>query len=345
MSEPQALNNREAEALLEHVADVATAGLPLAAGLRAAAAESSSRRLTAELRHLAGELDRGRSLEEVLTLRKGRYARCVGGLIRAGVRSGKLGVVLLELVDHQRRMRELTRSLRSALAYPTLLLILTLVLGWFLDQAFVGPMVAMLTSFRLKVPAATAVVMWAHECGIAWLFLAGLASIIGLVFFRLTAFGARSQRVLATVPLIGALWHWSGVAELTRLLAVLLEQDVPLPEALQLAAAGVRDANLREFSGQLAQGVQQGRSLTALLATTHRLPASLGPVLAWGERSGQLAEAFRVAGDMFEGRVRLRAELLRSILPFVLFVGIGMLAVFALVALYIPMISLIQGLS
>ena len=156
---------------------------------------------------------------------------------------------------------------------------------------------------------------------------------------------ARWRRVLATVPLIGALWHWSGVAELARLLAILLEQDVPLPEALQLASTGVRDANLRELSGQLAQSVQQGRSLTELLATTHRLPASLGPLLGWGERSGQLAEALRVAGDMFEGRVRLRAELLRSILPFVVFVGIAMVALFSLVALYAPMLSLLQGLS
>ena len=63
------------------------------------------------------------------------------------------------------------------------------------------------------------------------------------------------------------------------------------------------------------------------------------------EKSGQLAEALRVAGDMFEGRVRLRAEMLRSILPLVVFVGVAMVALFALVAMYSPMISLIQGLS
>ncbi len=345
MNESQSLNTREAEALLEHVADVAAAGLPLAAGLRAAAAESSSRRLTAELGQIAGELDRGRSLEEVLAERGGRYSSCVGGLVRAGVRSGRLGVVLIELVDQQRRLRELTRSLKSALAYPALLLTLTLVIGLLLDRVFVGPMLRMFSDFKLALPWVTQIVQWLHTYGIRWLLLAGVALLIGMVVFRLTAGAARWRRVLATVPLIGALWHWSGVAEFSRLLAILLEQDVPLPEALQLASAGVRDANLRELSGQLAQSVQQGRSLTELLATTHRLPASLGPLLGWGERSGQLAEALRVAGDMFEGRVRLRAELLRSILPFVVFVGIAMVALFSLVALYAPMLSLLQGLS
>lgn len=342
---PPSLKTHEAEALLEHVADVTSSGLPLAAGLRAAAAESSSRRLNAELCQLAAELERGRSLDEVLLHRKGRLSGCLGGLVRAGVRSGKLGIVLVELVDQQRRMRELTRTLRSALAYPTLLLTLALVIGLFLDLVFVGPMLAMFRSFKLSLPYMTEIAGWIHDCGVAWLFLASLATIGGVVLFRWLAFGARWRRVLATVPLLGALWHWSGVTEWTRLMAVLLEQDLPLPEALQLAAAGVHDANLRQLSGQLAQGVQHGRSLIELLTATHRLPASLGPLLGWGERSGQLAEAFRVASDMFEGRVRLRAELLRSILPFVVFVGIGLFALFSVVALYAPMLFLIQGLS
>ena len=345
MTEPKSLNRREAETLLEQVADATAAGLPLAAGLRAAAAESSSRRLTAELGRIAGELEHGRALDEVLAERSDRYAGCLGGLVRAGVRSGNLGVVLLELVDHQRRLRDLTQSLRSALAYPALLVALALVIGVYLDRAFIGPMLQMYQEFKLKLPWATQVVGWLHSSGLGWLALAGLALVVGGVVFRLLAGAARWQRAWATLPLLGALWHWSGVAEWARLLASLLEQEVPLPEALQLAAGGLRDANLGELSGHWATRVQQGQSLTELLATTHRLPASLGPVVGWGERSGRLVEALRVAADMFEGRVRLRAELLKSILPFVVFVTIALAAVFALAAVYLPMLSMIQGLS
>jgi len=126
---------------------------------------------------------------------------------------------------------------------------------------------------------------------------------------------------------------------------MLADQRLPLPEALQLAAAGCRDANLREVGRWLAQGVAQGRSLADLLAATRRLPASLRPILGWGERTGQLAEACQLASEMFEGRVQLRAELLRTLLPFGIFLVVGNLALFLLLALYMPMLGLITSLT
>jgi len=81
------------------------------------------------------------------------------------------------------------------------------------------------------------------------------------------------------------------------------------------------------------------------LAATRRLPASLRPILGWGERTGQLAEACQLASEMFEGRVQLRAELLRTLLPFGLFLAVGNLALFLLLALYMPMLGLITSLT
>jgi type II secretory pathway component PulF len=341
---PIPLSVPETEALLGSVADATAAGLPLAAGLRAAADEASSRRLAGELRRLAWQLDAGRSLDDVLLTPPGRFSDYVGGLVRAGVRSGRLGEVLVELVDQQRRLREMWRSIRSALAYPTVLLVLAVGFCVFADLTVVSTFLNMFAEFKLKLPRATQVLVWWHRSGMSLLGAAGVL-LIGVAVFRLVAGPARWRRSVATVPLFGALTHWSGVAELTRLLAILADQQVPLPEALQLAAAGCRDANLREVSRWLAQGAAQGRSLADLLASTRRLPASLRPILSWGERSGQLAEAFQLASEMFEGRVRLRADLVRSLLPFGIFLTVGNLLLFMLVALYLPMLGLVQGLA
>ncbi len=75
------------------------------------------------------------------------------------------------------------------------------------------------------------------------------------------------------------------------------------------------------------------------------LPASLVPILEWGEKSGQLAEALRTAAEMFEGRVRLRATLVKQVAPPVMFVVVAGMALLVVAAVVTPLVSLIQYLA
>ena len=197
----------------------------------------------------------------------------------------------------------------------------------------------------MELPTVTQVLIWGHREGVRWLLGAGAVFVLVVAVFRLFGGRARWRRCLSTVPIIGVLWHWSGVAELSRVLAVLTEQDIPLPEALRLAADGVHDADMSELSRELAAGVEQGSSLSELVAATFRLPPTLAPIIHWGEQAGELSEAFRRAGEMFEGRVQMRASLVRSVLPPLIFIAVGTTALVFIFGLYAPLISLIQGLS
>jgi len=342
--ERRRLSTGRAEALTETLADLSAAGIPLAEGLRAAASEASSRRMTNELQWMASQLDSGQSLDDLVTRRRGLPAY-MASLVRAGMRTGRLGEVLMELVDHQRAVREQWRSIRSALAYPLVLLTLALAVGLWVEFGVVGAFVDMYDEFDMDLPYVTQVLEWGYHTGGVWLLVFAGAAVIGCVALRLVGGAARWRRVIATVPLVGALWHWTGVAELARLLAALIEQRVPLPEALRLAADGVHDANVGQVSRSLADGVEKGQSLSELLDSTYRLPATLVPIVRWGERSDELSEAFRLAGEMFEGRVRMRSEMVISVLPPTIFVTVAMATLVVIVGLYAPMFKLIEGLT
>jgi type II secretory pathway component PulF len=335
----------EAHDLTVAVADVTAAGLPLVDGLRAAAAETHSRRVAAELRHIADGAAAGQSLDKVLGDRRRSLPAYVAGLIRAGVRTGDLGNVLIELVDHQQTVRDMWRTIRSALAYPTLLLVLTLAIGLWIQYFLVGPMMEMFEEFEMELPSVTQFLAWTHEHAVRWCLGIVSAVLVAATVTRAVGGAARWRRVLCSLPIIGVLWHWSGVAELTRVLSVLVTRGVPLPEALQLAAGGTRAPDMRRAAWELAAGVKQGGTLSELVTGSSRLPPTLAPVIAWGEQSGELGEAFRQAGAMFEGRVMMRAELVRSMVPPLMFVFIatGVLAI--VFGLYAPLFTLIQDLA
>ena len=203
----------------------------------------------------------------------------------------------------------------------------------------------LLLGLQLELPAFTRCFIWFQQTGLKWCLALVAAVVVGAILFRLLGGAARWSRAISTLPLVGVLWHWSGVAELARLVAVLVEDGVPLAASLRLAAAAARDANMREVGGSLAAGVEQGGRLSERMAATPRVPASLVPIVRWGERTGQLPEALRVAAEMFEGRLQMRAELVRTILPPLVFVAVAGGVLFLLASLFLPMISLIQGLS
>ncbi len=329
----------------EVVAQAAGAALPLPESLRAAAEDVASARVSAVLRQLAEQLEQGGTLDELCEDPQQRSPGFVSALIRAGQRSGDLAAALVEWMDCRRAVRQTWRSVVAAMLYPAVLLTLLIFVLVGMDYFLVEPLLSMYDDFELELPVVTKVLARVHRHLLPVLLIGGCSVAGFLLFYRLLAGPVRWRRLLTVLPLVGMLWHWTGVMELSRLLAVLLRRRLPLPEALRLAANGVHDANMRQISLQLAEGVQEGTALSQLMNSTYRLPASLVPLVRWGEQTGQLPEAFELAGKMYEGRARLRAELLAALLPPLVFVVVATAIPLFLIGLYAPVIAMIQGLS
>jgi type II secretory pathway component PulF len=125
----------------------------------------------------------------------------------------------------------------------------------------------------------------------------------------------------------------------------LVQYHIPLPEALRLTADGVSDAYIAEQCRKLASRVEGGSSLTMSLVKLRTLPLSIVPLVRWGERNNALDEALRSSAELIEGRLRSRTHVVAQIVPPLVFITVGVSLASAVLALFLPLISLIQGLS
>ncbi len=342
---PVALSSQEAGELSRHVAQVSTAQVPLAAGLRAAADETAYSCVATALIWIASQIEQGRTLEETLTESGQLLPPHITGLILAAARTGSLGEALFEIVELQQTTYALRREIASGYEYPLTVLILATGIivgsGYYLT----GIMGKMISEFGLTVPMLTRVLFWWRDTGV-WLVGSFVVLMIAVAILYRTLGGAiRWRRLLSTMPLFGALWHWTGVAEWAGLLSVLLRHQVPLPEALRWAGRGVADAHVGHLSLRLADGVARGRLLSQMMHITRQMPASIIPLIEWGEKSGTLSDSFRVGQAMLEKRTKMRALLLQSVIPPLLFLGVGSAVLFLVAANFAPMINLISALS
>jgi type II secretory pathway component PulF len=344
--QPKPLSEEEARQLAEHLAVLMKSGLPLSPALSAAAAEIPNRRLSLAMSTLAHELEAGKSLDQVLAANPRLLPPHMRRLIETGVRSGNLPDVLVRLVDLDRTAADLRRSIRAAMSYPILLIVLWLVLVVFLALYVMPDLGKVYHDFHTVLPLPTE---WLLKLSGDWplrvfaFLLAAVPMII--VGLRVSLRPMGWQRLLTRIPLIGRTLLWRGVANWARLLGLLLRQEILLPEAAKLAADGAYSPMMSVQGLRVARLVETGRKLSDALSTVRSLPASLVPIVRWGEDHGALAEALDTAADMFESRVQMRATVLQSILPPAVFVVIGLGALGLINVLITPMIGLIWNLS
>ena len=339
------LSADEATELAARVAELTKAGLPLGEGLRALAGEVSGRRLPSALQTLADRLDAGDDLAAAIDSLGRRLPTCLRGLVLAGLRSGRLAEVLEEYVDLQRSQSELRHRVLLSMIYPFVLLAMLTAIAIVAHVFIVTGFQKIFNDFGTRLP-----IMTEWFINYSWPTMWGMIVLLALLA-SVPILLAAAPRVrwlwpaLHAIPMLGPLLRWSHLAQFSRLLGLLLDQQVPLPDALRLTADGLRDANLAWGCRRVADEVDNGRALYDSMAAWPMFPTSLIPVVEWGQRAPALAEAFRAAAEMFEGRVHSQGSLIGAILLPGVFMTILMFVGAFVTAMFLPLISLIEKLS
>lgn len=339
------LSPEEATELAVRVAELTKAGLPLGPGLRALADELPGRRLPRVLHNMAYRLDAGNDLVCVLESQGASLPTHLLGLMLAGVRSGRLAEVLEEYVDLQHNQSELRRRVWIALAYPFILLLFMTALTAFAGIYVVDGFEKIFKDFGTTLPLMTVLII-KQSRSVTCFFagLVGLAIAIPLLL-RLAPTATWIWPMLYRLPILGPLLRWSHLAQFARLMGVLLRQEVSLPDALRVTAAGLRDANLARGCCGVADDTERGRPLDESLAAWRQFPASLIPMIQWGLGASALPDAFGAAAEMFEGRVRSHSTLLESMLLPIVFLLVLVFVGAFVIGMFLPLISLITKLS
>lgn len=340
------LSPEEAEELLRRVADLTRSNLDLAAGLRAASQDCPQPRLAAALRDVADQLTDGAPPESVLSSDRLRLPSSLSALVAAAVQSGDCGQVLGELLDLKETLADVRGEIRSAIAYPLLMLAATAATSLLILNAVVPVFGQMFKEFDLPLSASTLSLLWLSDSG-QWLMLGWLG------VFVLLAIAARFIlpwplwcRVRGAVPVMGPIFLWSAAAEFARLVSLLVEHQIPFHQAVRLAADSSSDGEVTVAGRRAAHALAQGASAAvAFEQESQTFPLVFVPYLRLGERTGRMAIALAGVSELLLEKVRTRALIIRSLAPPLVFVSIAIIALALPLALFTPMFSLIQGLS
>lgn len=330
------------------IGDLTKCSLPLPSGLRALGEEVGSRRLRRVLFGLARALESGMTLDAAVASQGRRLPAHLRGLVLAGMQSGRIGEVLGRFAGYTNVGTDLRRTLGLKLLYPIFTVLFAIGIFIFVCVAVMSGFARIFKDFGIPLPTLTRFVI-GIAAGVSrmwWPFLQGLLTLAVLGLIASVVLRREARRTLySAFPLVGPVWHLTGLAEFCHLLALLLESEVPLVEALTLAGEGVEDGSILAASREAAREVAQGRPLSAAVSRRSLFPEGFARILGWAEKNRGLPEALHMAGEMFVARARAQASFLSTLCSVLAVLSIlGGVAVVVL-ALMIPLITLISRLA
>ncbi len=316
------------------------AGVPLLTALAVLAkrARGDYRRL---LERIAKDIQSGTTLSEALSHHPRTFDAFYIGSVRAGEAAGVHTDVLAELTKYYERRAAIRRELRSALMYPTIVVIALVVacivlLTWVVPQ-FAGMFASLGTDLPLPTRVLLAVSGFVRH---QWPILLTALALAAAVVHRLLAFPAARMRLgalLTRVPLIGPVVFLASVVQFCRMMALLERAGLPLLESLKVIEDLLMPGPVRRLVGHIRQRVAGGATIASAVAEMPVLPDMAEHMIHVGETSGKLDETLTAAADFFEEQMRLRLKALLTLLEPALTLVVSLLVLGLAMAIFMPM--------
>jgi general secretion pathway protein F len=286
----------------------------------------------------------GKSLADSLATHPDYFSELFINMVRAGEASGSLAVVFERLSEFERTRDDLRSYIVSAMAYPSLLMVVgtgsILVL-----MDFVVPRFAMVfEQSRIPIPGPTKVLIDASYflrsygwIGLTVLFLTA----IGLYGYVRTPGGRLWWDTLRLrIPVLGDALRKAETARFARAMGTLVANSVPLVLSIGIAGATLNNQRIAKSLEIVATGVKRGEGIATPLKRAGQFPPLAGHLLSVGEETGRLDQMFVRMADIYDADTRTAIRRFTSLFEPLIILTMGLIVGTLILSILVAIVSI-----
>jgi type IV pilus assembly protein PilC len=317
------------------------AGVPILRILNVLEAQTESSILKQAIAVLIQDIKQGSSLFEAMEKHPHIFSPLYRSMIRAGELSGSVPSVLdrlIYIIEHETKVRS---DIKSALAYPKVVLI-ALSLAFLVLLTFVVPQfVGLFSKAGLILPLPTKVAMFMHaSLKNYWyiILIAAIALIYGYKTYVKTKQGEFVRDAfLLRVPVLGPLYKKAAMSRFASIFAILQSSGVPVLQSLGILSETIGNAAISRAFDHVRERVQEGAGISAPLKSANYFTPMVIDMIAIGEESGNIDEMLREITKHYDDEVEYAVKGLTDIIGPILIVGLAAVVGFFALAIFMPM--------
>lgn len=326
-------------------------GMPLLRGLEVLARQERNEALRGVIEAIAETIRSGGTLSEGLRRYPKIFDRLYVNMVKAGETSGRLETVLDRLSRFMEKAERVKGKVKAAMTYPAIVMVLAVGIVAAL-MVFVVPRFEQIFAGMLNgqpLPALTRGVL-AVSNGVqehAALSLLALAAAVGAcAAFRRSAAGERiMDRLTLALPVLGDLVLKGAIARFTRTFGTLLSSGVPMLQALTITRETSGSVRVAAALDVVHERVKAGESVARPLAATGIFPGMVASMIEVGEETGALPAMLARIADTYDEEVDNAVAALTSLVEPLMIVFLAGVVGTIVIALFLPIVSIIQHLQ
>jgi len=325
------------------------AGLPIVRSLKILANQMKPGLLKDIVGEVAEDVETGSSLSEALGKHPRAFDKLYVNMVKAGEAGGVLDVILQRLAVFMERMETLKRKIVGASIYPAVVIFIAVAVVLAIMTFIVPKFEEVFKSVKVSMPGITVMLM--SISGFIkgyWFVILGLPFVgwVAAKFWGRTKGGRLAiDRVKLNMPLVGGIIRKSVCGRFCRTLGTLLQSGVPILEALNIVKGATGNEVISNAITTVHDSIREGESIAEPLANCGVFDDIVINMIDVGEETGELDKMLVKVADNYDAEVDAAVGALMSVLEPVLIVGLGFTVGFIVVALFLPLISLLQGIG
>ena len=327
-------------------ATMINAGLPIVRALYILGEQTTSKKLTDTVVQVRKDVEAGLALSEALAKHPKVFNRLYVEMVRAGEIGGILDEVLLRVASQLEKDQDLRRKVKSAMTYPTVVLVLAVVAAAFM-LVFIVPIFAkMFKDLGGTLPLPTRIAMGLSGLLTGPLGILVAAALIGGVIFFLrwkeTEQGRKVWgRVVLKIPAkIGEVVQKVALARFARTLGTLSAAGVPILQALEITATSSGNWVIERALLKSRDSIREGIPIYRPLESEPVFPPMVTRMIAIGEETGDIDGMLEKIAEFYESEVDATIKALTSIIEPLMIVVVGGIVGGIIIAMYLPMFKI-----
>jgi len=315
-------------------------GVPIMRGLAGLQESAISKSFGRVIKDLRESLDSGRELSAAMRRHPDVFSAFYLSMVRVGEMTGRLEEVFLRLFDHMEFDRDMRERVKSALRYPTFVII-AMVIAMIVVNIFVIPAFAkVFESFHAELPLMTRILLatssfMQNYWGL--LLALALAAFFGFrAWIKSTKGRYEWDRIKLRIPIAGKIIHKATMARFARSFSLSARSGVPIVQALTVVAQTVDNAYLTSRVEQMRDGVERGESILRTATTAAVFTPVVLQMIAVGEESGSLDDLMDEIAGMYEREVDYELKTLASQIEPILITFLGVMVLVLALGIFLP---------
>jgi type IV pilus assembly protein PilC len=336
--------------LSRQFASMTNSGLTLLRSLGILEDQTVKPKLKAAVTNIREDVQEGATLSSAMAKHPDHFPLLMVNMVSAGEAGGFLDDALARIARMYEADANLRAKIKSAMTYPVIVLIFSLLLGTGVIIFIVPVFTKMFKNLGGKLPLPTQIMVnLSHN--MYWVLPTVLiGAFVGLRAYRKAiqtskGFRLKTDRLKLRLPVFGTLFTKLAISRWSRNLGTLLGVGVPVLQALEIVGGTSGNAVITEAMDHVREVVRMGGQMSTALATHPIFPTMVVQMLEVGEETGQITEMLDKVADYYDKEVETATDSLTAALEPLLVVLMGAVIGTMVICLYLPMFSIYKNIQ